>query len=183
MARVVIETERLRLRSFADDLSDVDALHAIQSEPEHMRYYPHPFSREETVAWIERALRHEAEHGWALWAIEERDTGEFMGNCGPIHRRVDGVDELEIGWSVAPWRTNEGIATEAAAAVRDHCFGALGRGHVIALVRPENLPSVRVAEKVGMTVWKETSHGSPGWLHRVYRVDRDRRATGVSAAG
>ena len=70
-----IETPRLRLRSFAADLSDVDALHAIQSDAEHMRYYPHPFSRDETVAWIERWLAHEADHGYALWAIEDRATG------------------------------------------------------------------------------------------------------------
>ena len=167
-----IETERLRLRSFADDLSDVDALHAIQSDPEHMRYYPHPFSREETVAWIERWLRHEADHGYALWAVEDRRTGEFLGNCGPAHQQVDGADELEIGWSVTPRRVSQGIATEAATAVRDHCFDVLERGHVISLVRPENVASTRVAEKIGMTVWKERPHGADGWLHRVYRIDR-----------
>jgi RimJ/RimL family protein N-acetyltransferase len=169
---VHIETERLRLRSFADDLSDVDALHTIQSDPEHMRYYPHPFSREETVAWIERWLRHEADHGYALWAIEDGHTGEFLGNCGPVHQQVDGADELEIGWSVAPHRARQGIATEAATAVRDHCFDVLERDHVISLVRPENVPSARVAEKIGMTIWKERPHGSTQWLHRVYRVDR-----------
>ena len=172
MGETHLETERLLLRSFHTDLSDVNALHAIQSDPEHMRYYPHPFSRHETVAWIERALRHEAEHGYGLWAIEDRATEEFLGNCGPIHQRIDDTEELEIGWSVTPTRANEGIATEAATAVRDHCFEVLARGHVISLVRPENVPSARVAEKIGMTVWKERPYGSLGWIHRVYRVDR-----------
>jgi RimJ/RimL family protein N-acetyltransferase len=169
----VLETDRLRLRPFARDLSDVDALNAIQSDPVHMRYYPHPFSPEDTRAWIERWLRHEEEYGYALWAIEESQTGAFLGNCGPAHQVVDGKDELEIGWSVAPWRANQGIATEAAAAVRDHCFGIIGAPYVISLVRPENGPSARVAEKIGMGVWKETRFGSEGWIHRVYRVDRD----------
>ena len=54
MGETHLETERLLLRSFHADLSDVDELHAIQSDPEHMRYYPHPFSRDETVAIASR---------------------------------------------------------------------------------------------------------------------------------
>jgi RimJ/RimL family protein N-acetyltransferase len=169
-----IETERLRLRPFGADLSDLDALHAIQSDREHMRYYPHPFSVDESRAWIERSLERQARLGYSLWAIEDRTTGEFLGNCGPIPQLVDGVDEIELGWSVTPRRAREGIATEAAAAWRDR-LGALGVDHVISLIRPENVPSRRVAEKIGMTVWKETVHGSVGWVHLVYRVNlRDR---------
>ena len=167
-----LETPRLRLRSFRADRSDVDALHAIQSDAHHMRYYPHPFSRDETVAWIDRQLAREREHGYALWAIEDKVSGRFLGNCGPVHQRIDDVDELEIGWSVTPTRARQGIATEAATAVRDYCFDVLQRDHVISLVRPENVPSARVAEKIGMTVWKERPHGADRWIHRVYRVDR-----------
>jgi RimJ/RimL family protein N-acetyltransferase len=43
--------------------------------------------------------------------------------------------------------------------------------HVISLIRPENAPSRGVAEHIGMTVWKETKHGSLGWVHLVYRID------------
>ena len=167
----VIETPRLRLRPFADDLSDLHALHEIQSDPEHMRFYPHPFSLEESRAWIARALERQASDGIALWAIEDRATGEFLGNCGPVPQVVDGAGEVELGWSVTPRRAGQGIATEAATAWRDRCLGILGMDHVISLIRPENVPSRRVAEKIGMTVWKETSHGSLGWRHLVYRVD------------
>ena len=170
---MVMETERLRLRPFADDLSDLDALFAIQSDPEHMRFYPHPFSREESRAWIERSLERQERLGLALWAIEDRETGEFLGNCGTIPQRVDEIDEVEIGWSVTPRRARQGIATEAAAAWRDRCLGPLGLDHVISLIRPDNVPSRGVAEKIGMTVWKEAPHGSMGWVHLVYRVDRD----------
>jgi RimJ/RimL family protein N-acetyltransferase len=43
--------------------------------------------------------------------------------------------------------------------------------HVISLIRPENVPSRGVAERIGMTVWKETRHGTPAWVHLVYRID------------
>ena len=171
MEAVSIVTERLRLRPFAGDLSDLDALHAIQSDPEHMRYYPHPFTREESKAWIEKALDREEQLGYSLWAIEDRATGEFLGNCGPVPQVVDGLHEIELGWSVTPRRARRGIATEAATAWRDRCLGPLGMDHVISLIRPENVPSRGVAEKIGMTVWKETTHGSAGWVHLVYRVD------------
>jgi len=170
-----METPRLRLRPFAPDLSDLDALHAIQSDPEHMRFYPHPFSRQESQAWIERALERQTSLGYSLWAIEDRVSGEFLGNCGPIPQLVDGAKEVELGWSVTPRRARQGIATEAATAWRDRCLGPMGMEHVISLIRPENTPSRRVAEKIGMTVWKETLHGSMGWPHLVYRV-RSREA-------
>jgi ribosomal-protein-alanine N-acetyltransferase len=167
----VIETRRLRLRPFADDLSDLAALHEIQSDPQHMRFYPHPFSLEESRAWIERFLERQERYGYSLWAIEDRETGEFLGNCGPVRQLVDGIEEVELGWSVTPRRARQGIATEAAAAWRDRCLGELGMERVISLIRPENAPSRGVAEHIGMTVWKETRHGTPGWLHLVYRVD------------
>jgi [ribosomal protein S5]-alanine N-acetyltransferase len=173
MAVESIETARLRLRPFASDLSDLDALHEIQSDPEHMRFYPHPFSRDETRAWIERFLERQERYGFSLWAIEDRGTGEFLGNCGPVPQVVDGTDEIELGWSVTPRRARQGIATEAATAWRDRCLGPLGMEHVISLIRPENVPSLGVAEKLGMTVWKEALHGSMGWPHLVYRVSRE----------
>ncbi len=127
----LIETERLRLRPFAADLSDLDALHEIQSDPHHMRFYPHPFSREESRAWIEKFLERQERNGYSLWAIEDRETGEFLGNCGPVPQLVDGIEEVELGWSVTPRRARQGIATEAAAAWRDRCLGPLGMDHVI----------------------------------------------------
>jgi RimJ/RimL family protein N-acetyltransferase len=175
-----IETERLRLRPFAEDLSDLDALHEIQSDPEHMRYYPHPFSRDESRAWIERSLEREASLGFSLWAIEDRVTGEFLGNCGPVPQVVDGVDEIELGWSVTPRRAGQGIATEAAAAWRDRCLGPLAMDHVISLIRPENVRSRRVAENIGMSVWKERPHGTMRWRHLVYRVDRSSTPAGAT---
>src|SRR5437867_1038117 len=138
MPATILETPRLRLRQFADDLSDLDALYEIQSDVEHMRYYPHPFSLDETRSWIEKRLDEYAERGFSLWVVEDRVSGEFLGNVGPTIQRVDGIDEIELGWSITPPRARQGIATEAAAACRDHCFETLGMEHLISLVRPEN---------------------------------------------
>ena len=170
MKQPTLTTERLRLRPFLDDLSDVEALNAIQSDPDHMRYYPRPFDRAMTQAWIERWLADYERIGFGLWAIEDRVTGEFLGNCGPARQIVDDEAHVELGWSVTPRRASQGIATEAATAARDWSFEELGLDHLIALVRPENLSSRRVAEKVGMSLWRETLFGSTRWLHLVYRA-------------
>jgi ribosomal-protein-alanine N-acetyltransferase len=166
-----LETERLRLRPLVPD--DAEALHRIQSDPEHMRFYPHPFSREETDEWIVRAQVRYERDGFGLLAVDDRWTGELLGNVGPIVQEVDGVDEIELGWSITPARARQGIATEAAIVCRDWVFDVVGADHVISLVRPENEPSAGVARNVGMTVWKQTIFGSVQWLHDVWRVDAD----------
>ena len=80
------------------------------------------------------------------------------------------MDHVEIGWHTRPGRKGEGIAPEAASAARDWAFANLDLDHLIALVRPENAASARVAEKIGMRVASEADH--KGLLHRVYRIDR-----------
>jgi ribosomal-protein-alanine N-acetyltransferase len=165
-----LETPRLRLRELGFD--DLEALNAIQSDADHMRFYPHPFSIEESRSWIEKNLVRYERLGYGLWAVEDKQTGEFLGNVGPTLQQVDGVGEVELGWSITPTRARQGLASEAAAACRDDCFGRLDLSYVIALIRPENTRSRGVAERIGMTVWKETTHAS--MPHLVYRIDRRR---------
>jgi ribosomal-protein-alanine N-acetyltransferase len=163
-----METSRLRLRQLT--LDDVEALSAIQADPQHMRFYPHPFSMEESREWIEKNLVRYERLGYGLWAVDDKETGEFLGNVGPTLQQVDGVGEVELGWSITPSRARQGIASEAAAACRQDCFTRLDMPYVIALVRPENTPSRGVAERIGMTVWKEALHAN--MPHLVYRVQR-----------
>ena len=107
--------------------------------------------------------------------VEDGETGEVIGSCGPNVQTVDGVQEVELGWHVRRDRWGEGIAPEAAAACRDWSFANLEADHLIALVRPVNVPSCRVAEKIGMTVWKETLFNERlRWPHHVYRIDAPR---------
>ncbi len=141
-----------------------------------MRFYPHPFSREEVAAWIERARRSYADHGFGLWGMVLREEGALVGDCGLTLQHVDGEDLVEVGYHVTRARQRAGLATEAAAACRDHAFGVLGAERLIALIRPENAPSRRVAEKIGMTVWRETVR--LGMRHLVYAVEPSRRSQG-----
>ena len=163
-----LETERLRLRPYR--LEDLDELHAMFSDAEHMTWYPAPFDLETTRAWLERQIEGYRTRGFALWIVEDRGTGAFLGTAGPSLLLVEEVDEVEIGWHTRPGRKGEGIAPEAGAAARDWAFAHLEIDHLIALVRLENLPSGRVAEKLGMHVDREVDY--KGLRHRVYRIDR-----------
>jgi RimJ/RimL family protein N-acetyltransferase len=168
LAGFELETERLRLRPYR--LEDLDHLHAMFSDPEHMRWYPAPFDREGTRAWLEYTLEQYEEVGFYLWIVEDRVSAGFLGTAGPAIRQVDGVQEVEIGWHTRPGRKGEGIAPEAGAAARDWAFANIEVDHLISLIRPENEPSRRVAEKIGMRVDREVDYH--GFRHLVYRVDR-----------
>ena len=165
-----IETERLHLRPFHDDASDLDALLAVLGDARSMRYYPAPFDREGARAWIERQLERYERDGFGLLVIEDRATGELIGDCGTTVQEADGESFVELGWHVLRARQGQGVATEAGAACRDATFASLDVPFLISLIRPENQPSRRVAEKLGFEIWRGTIRA--GWGHVIYRLDR-----------
>jgi ribosomal-protein-alanine N-acetyltransferase len=165
---VVLETERLVLRSF--DAEDLDPLHEILGDAETMRFYPAPFTLEDTAQWIERNQRRYVDDGFGLWAVLERSTGAFLGDCGPTIQLVDGAPFVEVGWHVRRDRWGEGIAPEAGIGCRDWAFEHLDVERIISLIRPENVQSRRVAEKLGMAVWREPTHAD--LAHLVYAIQR-----------
>ena len=178
MAIPLLETRRLVLRPFVR--ADVDALWAVLGDAEAMAFYPHPLSHAETSLWIERNLQRYERLGFGLLGLTLIDTGELVGDCGPTIQVVEGADELEIGWHVRRDLWNRGLASEAAVAVRDWVWSALGRTRLISLVRPENVASCRVAEKLGMTV--ERLADFHGYTHRVYAMSAPPRPAGTRRA-
>ncbi len=150
-------TERLLLRAMTDD--DLDDIAALLGDPVVMRHYPRPRTRDEARAWIDWTQASYREHGFGLWVLTERSTGAFLGDCGLTMQRVDGVDELEVGYHVRADRQGEGFASEAAAAARDYARDVLHAPRLIAIINPDNIPSQRVAAKVGLSFEKETFYG------------------------
>ena len=154
----MLATPRLRLREYRH--SDLDDLAAMFADEELMRYYSHPKSRDESLAWIEWNLDLYKEHGFGLWVMESPETSEFIGDCGLTPQTVDGVTDIEVGWHTRRTYWNQGLATEAAIACRDRAFNELGLKRLISIIHPDNIASRRVAEKLGMKVEKEIPHGS-----------------------
>lgn len=121
----------------------------LLGDPEVMTYYPRPKTRDEAALWIEWNRRLYRTRGCGLWLLSTAD-GEFVGDCGLTPQEVDGVTELEVGYHVLPVMQGHGYATEAVAACRDFAREVLGAARLIAIIHPDNLPSRRVAEKIGL---------------------------------
>ncbi|HEX4947320.1 MAG TPA: GNAT family N-acetyltransferase [Blastocatellia bacterium] len=151
--KVILETERLLLRELTPD--DFDAMFEIFGDAETMRYYPQVYSREMLEAAMQRQFASYAENGYGLWAMILKRENQFIGDCGLLHQEVDGAQELEVGYHVNRQYWGQGFAPEAAKACFDCGFNTLGRKRMISMIRPENLPSRRVAEKNGLQIEKK----------------------------
>jgi ribosomal-protein-alanine N-acetyltransferase len=132
-------------------MADLDALAAIHADPEVTRFFGGGRTREQTRARLAVYLADYEQRGFSKWAVVLRHSGELIGRCGPTIERLDGIDEIEIGYDLARRHWGQGLATEAAAAVLGHCFAALGVKRAISLIDPRNIASQRVAQHLGMT--------------------------------
>ena len=152
--------------------ADLDRMSALLGDPVVMTFYPAPKSREEAAQWISWNEANYAEHGYGLW-IETHD-GEFLGDCGLTWQEVDGRLELEVGYHMRSDVQGRGYATEAAAACRDLARDELHVQQLVAIIRPDNASSRRVAEKIGMQRIEDDRGGAPS-VRTVLGVQLDAR--------
>jgi RimJ/RimL family protein N-acetyltransferase len=145
--------------------ADLDDMAALLGSSEVMAYYPRPKTRDEAAAWIAWNEENYARDGLGLWILHD-SSGAFVGDCGLTWQVVDGVEDLEVGYHVLPRFQGLGLATEAALACREF---ARSRGieRLIAIIHPDNRPSQRVAEKMGLSAEKDTANAA-GVPTRVY---------------
>jgi RimJ/RimL family protein N-acetyltransferase len=135
-------------------IEDFDDCAAMWSDPVVTRYIGgRPFSEEESWARLLRYIGHWAALGFGYWVIEEKATGNFIGEVGFAGYKRDiqpSIQEMpELGWVFVTRIHGKGYATEtvrAAAAWGDAHFGSI---RTVCLIHPENLTSIRVAEKCG----------------------------------
>jgi RimJ/RimL family protein N-acetyltransferase len=143
----VLQTERLILRGFERD--DFEPFCNIVADPEVVRYLDSgaPISREDCWRGMALFIGHWHLRGYGWWAVEERETGDFLGRIGLYN--PEGWPGIEVGWLLRRDMWGVGLATEGAGAAVDFAFDIVGATHVISLIDPRNARSIRVAEKVG----------------------------------
>jgi RimJ/RimL family protein N-acetyltransferase len=153
-----LKTERLVLRPLAT--GDAPALAVVNGDPEVMRYIGNGNARslEETEALTAKVAAHWDAHGWGAFAVREKDTGELvgLGILATPSFLPEILPATEVGWRVRRDRWGRGYAPEAARAVIGFAFGELGLDRVVSCIHSENAASVRVAEKLGMVLERET---------------------------
>ncbi|RLL45534.1 N-acetyltransferase [Oceanobacillus piezotolerans] len=148
----ILETERLYLRELA--LSDAKELSKVLSDPESMQYYPEPFDSERVERWIHLNMDHYKRYHHGLWAVILKDRDIFIGDCGITMQVVDRETVPEIGFHIIKSYWNRGYATEAALACKDYAFHVLQFPKVFSYTNINNVPSQKVAKKIGMQEYK-----------------------------
>lgn len=167
---IILETERLILRHLLPE--DFEELFALYSDPEIRRYFPDgTLNRQETKEELEWFLHgHPNYPELGLWATIHKQTNCFIGRCGLLPWTIDGQFEVEVAYLIDKRYWGQGLGTEAAQAVLAYGFQTLGRPRLVCFIDPQNIASIRVAEKIGMT-FEKTSQ-DPDGIFLVYSQNR-----------
>lgn len=161
-------SDRLVLRRWRAE--DLDACAAINAEAETMAMVgpSRPLTRAESAAALDVLCHHWAIHGFGLWAVEERATGRLIGRAGVWH--PPDWPYTEIGWLLGRDWWGRGLATEAAKTGLTYAFACRSVDRLSSIIRPGNLASMRVAERVGMhPAGVATWRGNPVWTYAITR--------------
>ncbi|MGP4041002.1 GNAT family N-acetyltransferase [Gracilibacillus sp. D59] len=148
----IMETERLYLREL--NMDDTQKLSNVLSDSESMQYYPEPFTLEKVEEWIKWNINNYKKYNHGLWAVVLKDEDRFIGDCGITMQEIEKETVPEIGFHIIKDYWNKGYATEAAMACMEHAFDVLHYPKVYSYTTIQNLPSQKVAEKIGMQKYK-----------------------------
>jgi ribosomal-protein-alanine N-acetyltransferase len=166
-----LETDRLLLR--APTPEDADALAPMYADPEVMRYVGdgRTLSRAETERSVRRMIERWDADGFGLFTAVRKEDEAVIGRVGllvwntdtwePTTRAeaADVPNEVEVGYTLGKPFWGQGLATEAAGAVRDYALGELGADRLIALIIHGNTASENVARKLGLEYEREIMLG------------------------
>lgn len=148
----IIETERLYLRELRID--DKKELMKVLSDPESMQFYPHPFSEKEVEKWIQWNIENYQKYKHGLWAVILKDGNVFIGDCGITMQNIGDETVPEIGYHIIKKYCKMGYASEAALACKEYAFRVLQYPEIFSYTTIRNIPSQKVAEKIGMRLYK-----------------------------
>lgn len=149
-----LTTQRLYLRQWRP--TDLDPFAALNADSQVMAHFLKALSRPESDALAARCQQHIADQGWGIWALETRETGEFIGMAGlspltsmPFNEHGD-EEGVELVWRLAASAWGCGYATEAARAALEFAFSSLALDAVLAFTAQRNQRSVAVMQRLGM---------------------------------
>ena len=143
-----IETERLIIREWSD--SDLAPFLEIASDPEVMRYVGEGivWTQAQVEEFVGRQRENVTKDGFCVGPLESKADGRLLGHCGIQYLGTTG--DVEVGWWLARGQWGQGFATEAGRGALSFAFDELNLDRVIAIAHPENKPSHRVMERLGM---------------------------------
>jgi [ribosomal protein S5]-alanine N-acetyltransferase len=167
-----LESKRMKTRFLRQE--DLAIWTTFFSDKESVRFFPlfaKPEPKEGAQMWIDKILQRYADKRYGLQAMLDKHSDEFIGQCGLLVQTVDGILELEVGYSLLREHWGKGYATEAAKLFRDYGFQTTNVDSIISIIDPQNFPSQAVAERNGMKREKQTVWNDMDIF--VYRITRE----------
>jgi RimJ/RimL family protein N-acetyltransferase len=161
VAEFRLETDRLIIREW--HVSDRAPFAAMNADPEVMRYFLAVLSPEQSDAFVSRICTHFDQHGFGLFALEEKNGEPFIGFTGFQTVAVDCPvqGELEIGWRLASSCWRHGLAFEAASACLRWICLKTDVERIVSMTAEINTPSRGLMEKLGLTHRPELDFAHP----------------------
>ena len=175
-----LRTDRLVLRAWDD--GDLAPFADMNADPEVMRHFPAPLTREQSDEMVGRLWARAAQGRPSLWAVEVPGVDRFIGFVGLLEPSFEAsfTPCVEVGWRLARAHWGKGYATEGARAALAWGFGEAGLDEIVSFTVPANTASRRVMEKLGMhrDPDEDFDHpnlpvGHPLRRHVLYRLRRD----------
>lgn len=174
-----LETTRLLLRRWKE--SDVEPFAAMNANPEVMKYFVRTLTPDQTADMVANLDARFDSEGFGLWAVEVRDSGDFIGFTGLSRPKFEFFFTpcVEIGWRLNHTAQGKGYATEAAKEVLRDGFERLALEEIVSFAAAINERSINVMKKIGMkrNASEDFRHpmidpASPLAPHVLYRLSR-----------
>ena len=137
-----------------------------------MAHYPKPYDENGTRRWIRWNLDNYEKYGFGLWALELKESGEMIGDCGITMQNIDGELLPEIGYHIDRRYWRKSLGKEAAETVRDWGFMYREFDALYSYMPASNVASYSTAASIGMKRIKEYDDPD-GVKHYVYRITRE----------
>ncbi len=171
----ILETKRINFRKISTN--DYEHLCKILKDPKIMYAWEHGFSDNEVKEWMEKNFERYEKDGFSYYAALEKDTNNFLGVMGPLIENINDEKFVGVAYILDKKYWRKGYAVEGVGAWIKYIFKNLKKKSVIAQIRPENISSRRVAEKLGMEiVGKYTKvYQEKELIHLIYQINKSRK--------
>ena len=168
----VIETNRLFLRELAQ--TDFADLCEMLQDLDVMYAWEHTFSDIQAQEWLDRQLERYEKSGVGFWAAIEKESGKMVGQIGLIWSDIGNVKVLEPGYILKKAYWHRGFALEGAKACVEYAFNEMGFDKIYLSIRPENISSLKIAEKLGAKVSDKhyMHYNGKDMLHLIYTIEK-----------
>lgn len=130
-------------------LQDLDELKSMLQDIEVMYAWEYKFSDDEVQQWVDKNLKLYEKHDMGYFIAEDKVSGKIVGQAALMPDVIQNKKYFEIGYILKKQFWHNGYATECARALAEYAFNTLNLPEVIFEIRPENISSIRVAQRLG----------------------------------